>query len=55
MTEYLRERKLLNFRCLAKLLEEFDETWKRLGKYKNRTHALHTAMKFFIEQNKTQT
>lgn len=49
------ETKQLNCNIPVKTMQEFDETWKRVGKYHNRTHAVLTAMQFFIEENKEAT
>ena len=42
---------VVNFKCPAKLLEEFDATWQGTGKVPSRTAALHRAMERFIEEN----
>lgn len=50
----MTEKAAVNFNCPSKVLEEFDETWKHTGRYRDRTDALITAMKFFIEENKKE-
>lgn len=46
------ETQQINFNCPVKLLEDFDETWKRVARYHDRTHALLTSMEVFIQENK---
>jgi len=48
MTE--KKTSAVNFNCPTKLLEDFDSTWKKTGRFKVRTAALLRAMENFIEE-----
>lgn len=44
---------LVEFKCPQKLVNDFDETVKRLG-FTNRSEALRTIMRNLVEKNKKE-
>lgn len=48
----MTETSLVTFNCPTKLLEDFDNTWKKPGRIRDRTAALLRAMEKFIETKK---